>query len=95
MLKTPSFFLLFCFFLISYGVPRPRRELAPSLVLDRLYSLRDSVEKLQQMNDRVRCRIKDSHPYATVENFGVITTTMNGSPTHPSVSLNRWQETYE
>ncbi|KIH51571.1 hypothetical protein ANCDUO_18342 [Ancylostoma duodenale] len=54
MLRTPSFFLLFYFFLTSYGISRPRRGLAPSLVLDRLYSLRDSVEKLQQMNDR-RC----------------------------------------
>ncbi|RCN51946.1 hypothetical protein ANCCAN_02034 [Ancylostoma caninum] len=59
MLRTPSFFLLFYFFLTSYAIPRPRRGLAPSLVLDRLYSLRDSVEKLQQMNDRVRCRMKE------------------------------------
>ncbi|ETN70139.1 hypothetical protein NECAME_14950 [Necator americanus] len=59
MARFPSLFLLFFFFLTSYGVSRPRRGLAPSLVLDRLYSLRESVEKLQQMNERVRCRIKE------------------------------------
>ncbi|CAI4231780.1 unnamed protein product [Auanema sp. JU1783] len=42
-----------------------QNELAPSLVLDRINDLRDSIEKLQQMNSRVRCQIKE------LENAGV------------------------
>ncbi|CAD6194389.1 unnamed protein product [Caenorhabditis auriculariae] len=36
-----------------------KRELAPSLALDRLNALRDSIAKLQMMNQRVKCQLRE------------------------------------
>ncbi|CAJ0607035.1 unnamed protein product [Cylicocyclus nassatus] len=59
MTRVPSVILLFYLFVGTYATVKSRRSLAPSLELDRLYSLQDSIAKLQEVNEKVRCRIKE------------------------------------
>uniref|UniRef100_A0A1I7WVY0 Cnn_1N domain-containing protein n=1 Tax=Heterorhabditis bacteriophora TaxID=37862 RepID=A0A1I7WVY0_HETBA len=51
--------LLTLFVYVSSNPVFSKREIAPSLVLDRIYLLRHSIEKLQQMNHKIRCQIKE------------------------------------
>ncbi|VDO32134.1 unnamed protein product [Haemonchus placei] len=57
MTWVPPVFIL-CLVIETSSVILRFQGVAPSLTLDRIHTLRDSIEKLQHINEKVRCRIK-------------------------------------
>ncbi|XGW09836.1 hypothetical protein V3C99_011809 [Haemonchus contortus] len=58
MTWVPNVFIL-CLVIETSSVILRFQGVAPSLTLDRIHILRDSIEKLQHINGKVRCRIKE------------------------------------